>query len=83
MNKIKSFNLKPCPFCGNNVSLTITPLWNGGHGYQDCYEYSISCEKCGCTVGGATSDTVCHSESDAIDSVIKAWNRRAENGKRN
>ena len=78
INEIKPFSLKPCPFCGSDVSLTISPLWHGGHGYQGCFEYSIFCKNCGCSVGGATSDNIYISEQEAIDKVTKAWNRRKE-----
>ena len=77
-NEIKSFSLKPCPFCGNDVSLTISPLWYDGHGYQGCFEYSVYCKNCGCHVGGASSDNIYISEQEAIDKVVKAWNRRKE-----
>lgn len=43
--------LKPCPFCGNEVHLKAKPLWRpGGHGYYGCYEYIIQCDniECGC-----------------------------------
>lgn len=78
MNEIKPFSLKPCPFCGSEVALTITPLWDGGHGYQGCFEYSIFCKNCGCSVGGATCDSVYLPEQEAIEKVVKAWNKRKE-----
>ena len=78
MNEIKPFSLKPCPFCGSDVAITITPLWDGGHGYQGCFEYSVSCKNCGCRVSDSTCDSVYLSEQEAIEKVVKAWNRRKE-----
>ena len=72
----RPFSLKPCPFCGSEVALTINPLWHDGHGYQGCFEYSVSCKNCGCRVGGSICDSVYFSEQEAIEKVVKAWNRR-------
>lgn len=58
--------LKPCPFCGTKVKLEKIPLWHGSHGYRDCYEFKICCEKCGCTLTYSQNDTIYRSEKEAI-----------------
>lgn len=68
--------LKPCPFCGTKVEMTKMPLWIGGHGYQDCYKFVVTCTKCGCTLKYMFSDTIYRNEEDAINNVIDAWNTR-------
>ena len=70
--------LKPCPFCGENVKIERLPLWHGSHGYHGSYEYDIHCSNCGCRVDLDRNDTVYRSEEEARDNAIKAWNRRAE-----
>ena len=70
--------LKPCPFCGNEVEVEKIPLWYGnGHGYKDCYEFKIWCKKCGCRVDQPENDSVYRSEEEAKKNAIEAWNRRA------
>ena len=69
--------LKPCPFCGNEVEVEKIPLWYGnGHGYSGCYEFKIKCENCGCTVNQPKNDSIYRSEEEARENAIKAWNRR-------
>ena len=76
--------LKPCPFCGQVVYLEKRPLWRdyGGstHGYFRCYEYVIECDnpECRCHVVLKGNDTIYHSDEEAKQNAIKAWNRRAE-----
>lgn len=68
--------LKPCPFCGSDVEMKKIPLWHGGHGYYNCYEFKVVCEKCGCTLNYEYADTIYRSEEEAISNVVKAWNGR-------
>lgn len=68
--------LKLCPFCGTEVKMLKEPLWHGSHGYRGCFEFSIKCPECGCTVDYTDNDTVYHSEEEAIANVAKAWNKR-------
>lgn len=70
MNKVKL-----CPFCGTEVELSKIPLWQGNHGYYNCFEFKIVCSKCGCNVTYNKNDTVYRSEEEAIQNVIKARNR--------
>lgn len=70
--------IKPCPFCGTEVELSKNPLWQGGHGYYNCFEFKIVCSKCGCNVTYNKNDTIYRSEEEAIQNVIKAWNKRNE-----
>ena len=62
-------DLKPCPFCGGKAYLFV----NDG--------VRVICPECGattkCLVDAMTSKGV---SGNAIQSVIKAWNRRADNG---
>lgn len=73
MNKIK-----PCPFCGTEVELSKNPLWHGGHGYYNCFEFEIVCPTCGCNVRYDKNDTIYRAEEEAIQNVIETWNKRDE-----
>lgn len=68
--------IKPCPFCGTKVELSKNPLWQGSHGYYNCFEFKIVCSKCGCSVKYDGNDTVYRTEKEATQNVIKAWNKR-------
>ena len=75
--------LKPCPFCGEEVYIEKIPMWathNGiTHGYIGCYEFDIHCrnKECLCTVNLGRNDTIYCDEAEAKLNAIKAWNRRA------
>jgi hypothetical protein len=70
--------LKLCPFCGTKVRMLKEPLWRGTHGYHGCFEFSIKCPECGCTLDYINNDSIHQSEEEAIANVAKAWNRRKE-----
>ena len=78
----RATELKPCPFCGSEVKIKKSPLWheyNGiMHGYKDCYEFEISCSKCGCSTYRTKADTVSLTEDMAKNTIIKNWNERKE-----
>lgn len=57
--------LKPCPFCGGEATLT-----------KEYGRFFVSCENDNCSVGVETTLWV----SGTMDGAIKAWNRRAEDG---
>ena len=78
MSGVWSNILKPCPFCGSEVNLDKSPLWNGSHGYHGCYEFLIRCKKCGCNITLPKNDTVYRSEETAMKNAINAWNKRAD-----
>lgn len=63
----KLFALKSCPFCGGEARLFV------GDGVR------VFCPKC---YAGTMimSDTMGH-ESNAIETVVDAWNRRVDNGR--
>ena len=60
------FELKPCPFCGGKARLFV----NGG--------VIVICSKC--YVGTRILTDSMEYESSAVETVVEAWNRRAENG---
>ena len=61
--------LKPCPFCGGNGSVTIDP-----EGVKDSkgkkWMYTVSCDRCCASTG------ICWTREMAID----VWNRRMNDG---
>lgn len=58
--------LKPCPFCGGKARLFV----NGG--------VRVICPKCYASTRILTDKM--EYESNAVETVIEAWNRRADNG---
>lgn len=74
-----SEELKPCPFCGEEVKLKKIPLWHGSHGYHGCYEFEIVCKNCGAKPNYRQNDTIYRNEEEAKTNTIKAWNRRVKN----
>lgn len=74
--------LKPCPFCGTEVKMMRIPLWNGSHGYKDCYDFKVTCEKCGCTLNYTKTNTIYRTEEEAINNAANAWNERKIESKR-
>lgn len=58
--------LKPCPFCGGKARLLV----NDG--------VRVICSKCYAGTMILTDDVVC--ETNAVETVVDAWNRRADNG---
>lgn len=67
---MKETELKPCPFCGSkNVSLEPYKARKG-------YEANIQCNgHCILYMSTITYDT----EEEAVEAVVNAWNRRADN----
>ena len=72
--------LKPCPFCGKEVTIKREPLWRGSHGYVGCYEYIIQCDNpdCRCEINLGQNDTVYRDDETARQNAINAWNRRTK-----
>lgn len=60
------FELKPCPFCGGKARLFA----NDG--------VRVICSKCYVGTMILKDSMVC--ESNAVEMVVEAWNRRADNG---
>lgn len=60
------FNLKPCPFCGGKARLFVSD------------GVRVICSKCYASTMILT-DNMEH-ESNAVETVTAAWNRRADNG---
>lgn len=57
--------LKPCPFCGGEARLLV----NDG--------VRVICSKC--YVGTINMTDVMWQESNAVETVVATWNRRADN----
>ena len=71
MDEIK---LKPCPFCGSEAKLLVCDLG-----------VSVTCSNCGCCTDSKKDDygglqLWIKSTETATERVIKAWNRRANDG---
>lgn len=62
-------DLKPCPFCGGEART--------GYAINDYNRWGVECTKCGAVVEVATWLGV----FDIEENAIKAWNRRANNGR--
>lgn len=62
------FDLKPCPFCGGKARLFV----NGG--------VRVICSKCYASTKILTDNINMECESNAVETVIEAWNRRYDNG---
>ena len=58
--------LKPCPFCGGKARLFV----NGG--------VRVVCTRCYVSTMILTDNM--EYESNAVETVVEAWNRRADNG---
>lgn len=70
---------KECPFCHNMPVIRKEPLWNGSHGYHDCYEYYVACENEKCKVNPRTSsynDIYDMKEQECIEKALEDWNER-------
>ena len=59
-------DLKPCPFCGGNARLLV------GDGVR------VICSKC--YAGTMVRTDNIESDSNSVEKVIEAWNRRVDNG---
>ena len=69
---MKENELKPCPFCGGEAVLEPYKARKG-------YEANIQCNGgCLALMRTITYDT----EEEAVNNVVKAWNRRADNEQR-
>lgn len=62
--------LKPCPFCGGNVSVDIDPV------DARTIVHTFRCDDCG-------MNTYFDYTANLMRLAIEAWNRRAEDGTKN
>ena len=69
---MKETELKPCPFCGGEAVLESYKARKG-------YEANIQCNG-GCILYMST--ITYDSEEEAVEAVVNAWNRRADNEQR-
>ena len=60
------FDLKPCPFCGGKSRLFVSG------------DVRVICSKCHASTMILTDNM--EYESNAVETVVEAWNRRADNG---
>lgn len=60
------YDLKPCPFCGGKARLFV------GDGVR------VICSKC--YAGTMIQRDSVELESNAVEMVVEAWNRRVDNG---
>lgn len=71
--------LKVCPFCKGEAELIKEPLWNGGHGYFDCYEFYVKCSNLNCFVKPKSKSYHTIYEKNyqiQISKAVNAWNDR-------
>ena len=70
--------LLPCPFCGGNVTVDSYPVWDTHHGLMYSALIRHQCED---------DETAMYlkrnfkTEQEARKEMIKAWNRRANDGR--
>jgi len=70
--------LKPCPFCGGEAELYISPHENG----DTTQNHYIVCKDtfgCGARIGDAISGWQ-QDYDEAVQRLVDRWNRRADNG---
>lgn len=75
--KFKGLNiaLKPCPFCGGDPTIDISPL----RGYDPEQEVEIGCWNKGCKVTTNVSVYTLLYDSDvqkALEEAVRIWNER-------
>lgn len=68
-------NLKPCPFCGGEATVTIAPILGVAF---------IECKHCSAMMGryqkgGRTDHDGFWTHFESKEEAIEAWNRRADN----
>lgn len=71
--------LKKCPFCKGEAELVKDPLWNGSHGYHDCYGFYITCGNNKCNIKPKTRsyDTIYNkNEETQKQKAADDWNNR-------
>ena len=74
------FDIKQCPFCHRMPKVYKIPLWDGSHGYQGEYEYTVKCANEDCK---ADVEVKCHpntiygkTEEECIKEIVDDWNKR-------
>ena len=75
--KFKGLNisLKPCPFCGGDATIEISPL----RGYEPEQEVEIVCLNEDCGVHTNVTVYTLHYDSDvqkALEDAVRIWNER-------
>lgn len=70
--------LKKCPWCKERPNLYKKELFNGNHGYRDCYSYYVKCENKNCKINPKTKEynTVYNTENNSINNACDDWNNR-------
>lgn len=68
-----------CPFCHEEPELIKESLWSEGHGYYNCFKYSVRCTNDKCKVMPRTigyHDIYDMTEDECINKAIEDWNDR-------
>ena len=72
-------NLKPCPFCGESELFAVKAKQHEDR-YDDAPKWTATVTCCRC-LAEACNHGFDWTEDEAIEKAIKAWNRRADNGR--
>lgn len=72
--------LKPCPFCGDkDIEVEIVGIMDDIFSNMKHYKIEFICENCNII---KPTRTTANSREEAIENVIKIWNRRANENER-
>jgi len=74
-------SLKKCPFCKGYAEVIKEPLWNGSHGYHDCYGFYVKCSNSNCNIKPKTKsyDTIYEKNEELQkQKAIEDWNNREQ-----
>lgn len=73
-DRIEIYDLKPCPFCGSDVTMVYSEQRGGRitHASDTRIMYGIKCNNGECVLGSPTKDF------DHPHELVDAWNKRAD-----
>ena len=67
--------LKPCPFCGNQYAFAEYSYHDAR--WQHKFSGRVLCPEC---LASISTDDFYDTDKEALEAVIKRWNRRVSNG---